>query len=57
VRGCPWIGQVTSCIAGKRSVEGRQVDLGQKRLSSSDDGRERPGEQIGFASVAAELPT
>jgi hypothetical protein len=45
MRAFPRIGDVTSCIAGKRSVKRRGVDADQKRLSNGEVGREQAGEQ------------
>ena len=36
---------VTSCIASKRSANGRRVDAGQRRSSKGADDREQGGEQ------------
>jgi hypothetical protein len=54
MRVFPWIGHVTSCIAGKRSAKGPSVDAGQRRLSNCNDSREQPGEQNASASMRRE---
>jgi hypothetical protein len=45
MRDCPWIGHVTSCIAGKRTQIVFSIRAGQTPLSKGDHAGEQGGEQ------------